>query len=126
MSFKNLVAMPALAAIALLSACASTPETESAASASGRDCFRATDVTNYRLNGPTTVQVEAGATKKYLLTITPNANDLDFSGGIALNSSPSNLICTGSSLGVEIIAGDTPQSRRFSVTYVARLMTDGS
>lgn len=124
---KFSLAASLVCALALLGACSTTSgTTDSVAAPGGRDCFRSSDVTGYRLTDPSTVRVSVGAGRHYALTVRPNANDLDFSEDIAISASPSNLICTGESLGVEIMAGHAPRGRRFDVTYVARLMTEGS
>jgi hypothetical protein len=94
-----------LASLALaLAACAST---EYGAAAADRDCFRSQNVSGFNAIDPSTIQVNVGASRRYLLTTSwPTAN-LDFSERIAIRSA-TGYICTGNGLGVEIIGGEPP------------------
>lgn len=92
-----------------LSACA-TSQTDVAAG-EGRDCFRAIDVDRYGVVDDSHVRVTVSPTRHYILTISPNTRDFDFSNSMTLVS-PTNFICTGNGWDLELFVGDPPRSHR--------------
>ncbi|HRE44764.1 MAG TPA: DUF6491 family protein [Terricaulis sp.] len=108
-----------LAAAALtLAACASTGASEQTASAAApaQDCFRNDDIFGYGVIDNHNIEVRARG-RYYILTTNWNARDLDWTQAIAIRS-PTNWICVGNGLGVEIIGGE-PQNR-YSVVSIQR------
>lgn len=92
-----------LASVVLtLAACASASEPTAAAD---RDCFRSENVNGFNVVDRNTIQVNVGASRRYLLTTDWPTGNLDFSQRIAIRST-TGLICTGNGLGVEIIGGE--------------------
>lgn len=71
----------------------------------GRDCFNANTIAGYNLVDNRTIEVQVGASRRYLLRTNFNANDLDWTQRIAVRSS-TGWICTGNGLGVEVSGGD--------------------
>lgn len=98
----------AAAAVALC-ACASGPA--ETAGAERRDCFRAIDVDRYGVVDEHHVRVTVSPTRHYILTISPDTRDLEWSNAMVLVS-PTNFICTGNGWDLELRAGDPPRSHR--------------
>jgi hypothetical protein len=97
-------AFGALAALLALGACATTTATPPGAEAA-RDCFHTQSISGYEVIDEHNVAVRVGAHERYIFSTTWNARDLDWTMHIAVRS-PSNWICTGNGLGVEIIGGE--------------------
>lgn len=100
-----------------LSACATGAQTAGGRS-SGSDCFRAADVNGYGIVDDTHVSVDAGPSRKYILTTFFNARDLDWSQHIVLRSHTS-WICTGSWPAFAEVIGGEPR-RSYPITEVVR------
>ena len=98
----------------LLAACAST-ETQTAAA--GRDCFRDEQVHGFNVVDRSTVQINVGANRRYLLTTNWQTSNLNFSEHIAIRSS-TGYICTGNGLGVELVGGEPQQA--YPIVSIAR------
>jgi hypothetical protein len=109
----------AIAAVAL-AGCASASDTGQSAGASD-DCFRARDVRGYSVIDSTHVGISVGASRRYILTTTWNANDLDWTTAIAIRTA-TGRICTGNGLGVELIGGQP--RRTFPIVSVERAPDD--
>lgn len=101
----------------LLTACV-TPSSETAqATRNGRDCFAGSSVSGYNYVDPNHVRLIVGPHRKYIMTTTWDARDLDWGTHVAIHST-SNWICTGNGLGVEV-SGGTPR-RVYPITSIDR------
>src|SRR5215813_3868416 len=103
---KALIAAPLLIALA---ACVTQP-----AAAPGRDCFTARSIQGYSIIDDHHVQVSITPGRAYILGTTWNARDLDWGQRIALRSRPSDWICTGNGVGVDVIGGEP--RKRYPIT----------
>lgn len=103
-----------------LAACASNGA-ENQQNASSLDCFRSEQVSGYNVIDDHNVGLSIGASRRYVLTTSWNARDLDWSQAIAIRSS-TGRICTGNGLGVQLIGG-YPQ-RTYPVSQIARAPDD--
>lgn len=108
-----------VAAIAL-AACASDSGADRSATASD-DCFRVGDVNGYGVIDDTHVRITVGASRRYLLTTTWNAHDLDWTSAIAIRAA-TGRVCTGNGLGVELIGGNP--RRTYPIISVERAPDD--
>lgn len=99
----------------ILAACASS-EANTAATGD-RDCFRDVQVHGFNVIDRSTVQVNVGANRRYLLTTNWQTSNLNFSEHIAIRSS-TGYICTGNGLGVEIVGGEPVQA--YPIVAIAR------
>ena len=109
----------AIAAMAL-AACASDSGADQSAAAAN-DCFRADDVNGYGVIDERNVRITVGASRRYVLTTSWNARDLDWTSAIAIRSA-TGRICTGNGLGVELIGGNP--RRTFPVVSIERAPDD--
>ena len=75
----------ALICLWTLAACASTDAADGQ-SASTRDCFNSDQVSGYGVIDNHNVSVTIGASRRYVLTTTWNARDLDWTRAIAIRS----------------------------------------
>lgn len=98
----------AAAAMALSACAASQADT---AATEGRDCFRAIDVDRYGVVDENHVRVTVSPTRHYILTISPNTRDFDFTNSMTLVS-PTNFVCTGNGWDLELHAGNPPRAHR--------------
>jgi hypothetical protein len=105
-----------LAAALFLTACASAGEDTTSAA---RDCFRSETATGFNVIDRTTIEVRAGASRRYRLTTSWPTNNLDFSQHVGLRS-PTGYICTGNGLGVEVVGGEPRQT--YPIESVARVL----
>jgi hypothetical protein len=110
----------ALICLWTLAACASTDATDNQ-SAGTRECFNSDQVSGYNFIDNHNIGLSIGANRRYVLTTTWNARDLDWTHAIAVRSA-TGRICTGNGLGVELIGGD-PQ-RTYPVTQISRAPDD--
>lgn len=112
----------ALICLWTLAACASTdaPGNQSAAT---RDCFNSDQVSGYGVIDDHNISVSIGASRRYILSTTWNARDLDWTQAIAIRSS-TGRICVGNGLGVSLIGGE-PQ-RTYPVTQISRAPDDNA
>ena len=113
---RTLLITSALLALAACSTTAAGTATASAAP-SGRDCFHARDINGYGVIDDHHVRLTIGASRKYILTTNWDARDLDWSQRIAVRS-PTDWICTGNGLGVEVIGGQPVQ--HYPISDVSR------
>jgi len=109
----------ALICLWTLAACASTDTADSQSAA--RDCFNSDQVSGYGVIDNHNISVSIGASRRYILSTTWNARDLDWTHAIAIRSS-TGRICVGNGLGVTLIGGD-PQ-RTYPVTQISRAPDD--
>jgi len=109
---KALIAAPLLLAMA---ACVSPT---APAPSAGRDCFAARSIQGYSVIDDHHVQVSITPSRAYILGTTWNARDLDWGQHIALRSRPSDWICTGNGIGVEVTGGDP--RRTYPITEITR------
>jgi len=109
----------ALICLWTLAACASTDA--DGQSSSSLDCFRSEQVSGYSVIDDHNIGLSVGASRRYVLTTSWNARDLDWTQAIALRSA-TGRICTGNGLGVQIIGG-APQ-RTYPVTQISRAPDD--
>lgn len=108
------------AAALALAACASTESGDTAAMTpgEGRDCFRAESVNGYSIIDDHNIRVRITSSRTYTMNTTWNADDLDWSNAIALQSD-TGWICTGNVLGrVEVTGGSL--GRTFPINTVTR------
>jgi len=107
------------AALFALSACASSAAPDATAANSGRDCFRVNDVNNYGVVDDRRISARVGTSRRYYLTLSPNARDLDWSTRVELRSRTS-FVCVGDGIGagVEVIGGNPVETYR--VTNIER------
>jgi hypothetical protein len=108
------ISLFAAAAIAL-AGCASAGE--QSAAGPDRDCFRSASVTGFNVIDRNTIQVNVGASRRYLLTTNWATANLDYSEHIAIRST-TGYVCTGNGLGVEIVGGEPVTS--YPIQSVAR------
>jgi hypothetical protein len=87
------------------------------APASSRECFRGGEITGFNVIDDHSVRVTVSPSRRYVLSTTWDAHNLNWSENIALHSA-TGLICTGNGLGVEIVGGEPRQT--YPVTGVAR------
>jgi hypothetical protein len=114
---RNAIAAALLVGV---SACAS-PTENTGASDSARDCFRTIDVRGYGVVDERRIRATVSSSREYVLTLSENPRDLDWTQEIALRSTTS-FICVGNGLGVEVTGGDPP--RTYHVTRVERAPDD--
>lgn len=112
--------LTALLCLWTLAACAST-DSASQQSATSLDCFRSEQVSGYSVIDDHNVGLSVGASRRYVLTTSWNARDLDWTHAIAIRSA-TGRICAGNGLGVSLIGGD-PQ-RTYPVSQIARAPDD--
>jgi hypothetical protein len=106
-----------VAAALALSACATAPSDQTAASAE-RDCFNASTASGFTYVDEHHIKISAGPSRHYMLTTQFNARDLDWTQAIAIHST-SNWICTGNGLGVELRGGD--RRLNYPISLIERL-----
>lgn len=108
----------ALICLWTLAACASTATPGNQGSL---DCFRSDQVSGYTVIDNYNIGLNVGASRRYVLTTSWNARDLDWTHAIAIRSA-TGRVCTGNGLGVELIGGDP--RRTYPVSAIARAPDD--
>jgi hypothetical protein len=115
-------ATPLLAALFLLSACATETQVDPGAVPAERDCFRNEDIRSFSLMDDHTIRVDVSRSRAYALSTQPSVADLDFQLAIAVRSR-SGWICTGRLNDVRIESGGTTP-RTYVVDVITRIPAD--
>ncbi len=110
-------ALIALAASAMLAACATTPPGSTNAQQNGGDCFRPANVAGYSVIDDHNINVRISGSRSYTLNTNWNVNDLDWTHAIQLRSS-TGFICTGNVFGTVEVSGGS-----FDRTYPINTVT---
>lgn len=123
--------MIVLAAFAVAAACAAVDQPQSEAPATGnRDCFNVSMVTGYETVDDDTIRLDAGLSSKYEVDLSGGqCRNVDWTQRLAVESTPSSFICTGSQPGQGNIHFRDPATQRRVSCYVEdvrRVQTPGS
>jgi hypothetical protein len=93
------------------------------ATAEGRSCFRAVDVSSWAAEDRSTVNLRVNIRDFYQVKLLAPCGDIDFSQRIGVRSGGgSDFICTGTGLDIEIIA-PTPIGRQTCMATSLRRLT---
>ena len=82
------------------------------------DCFLNRHTISFTYVDPHHMRIHAGPNRDYLLSTDFDARELRWSEAIALRSTPSDWICTGNGIGVDIIGGHPRE--RYPVRDIVR------
>jgi hypothetical protein len=116
-------ALSAIAASSLaITGCAGTDSTADPSGASTpRQCFSANSVRNFRAADTRTLNVRAGR-NVYRLDLFGTCPDLTWTQGMALTTTGSSSICTGSGLGTSVVIRG-PTGRQTCAVQTVTLLT---